>query len=142
MTTALQSELAIKTPAPEVSPEAVEQLVAILREKPKEWFTAERLAHAAGFCDIVDGQQVVTEKHLRKVRKVASAAVPQVLSWPGSPGYRLSTANTVPEILHAIESLESQGKDMIRRANVYRVSYHKFLRDCPPAEPAQPAALL
>jgi hypothetical protein len=141
MTAALQPELAIKLPAPEVSPEAVEQLVAILKEKPLEWFTAERLAHAAGYCDVVDDQQIVTEKHLRKVRKIASAAAPKILSWPGSPGYRLATANTVPEIAHAIEALESQGKDMIRRANVYRVSYHKFLRDCPPAEPAQPALL-
>ncbi len=141
MTDAPQAELALKLPSPEVSPDAVALLIRALQAHPEKWLTAEQLALACGVFDVIEDQNIVTEKHLRRIRRIASAAVPQVLSWPGSPGYRLSTANTVPEIKHAIEALESQGKDMIRRANVYRMAYHRWLRDCAPAAPL-PAALL
>lgn len=112
-------DLGLKLPAPEVSPEQVEQLVAVLREGPADkeewtgWMTAAEIAGK------IEG---ATE---RKVRKTASAAAPAVVSFPGSPGYKLWASCTVAEINHAIASFEAQATDMIRRANLYRRAYHR-----------------
>jgi|SRR6187402_1955449 len=54
----------------------------------------------------------------RQVRLLAAASNGRVLSWPGSPGYRL-TAEVAEEELAQIEhgsaSLISQGREMIRK---------------------------
>jgi hypothetical protein len=113
-----QLDLAVRIPAPEVSPEQVEQLVTVLHvknEKKNNWMTAEEIA----------GRLKLSE---RLTRKIASASAPTIVSYPGSPGYKLWSLCTVEEINHAIESFEAQARDMIKRANLYRMAYHRRFR--------------
>jgi hypothetical protein len=114
-------ELGLKLPAPEVTPEQVKSLVCVLSvgaksDKNKGWMTAVEIAPMMGG---------VSE---RKVRKIASVAAPVVVSFPGSPGYKLWSACSVDEINHAIASFEAQATDMIKRANLYRQAYHRRFR--------------
>jgi len=108
-------DLGLKLPAPAVTPEQVAQLVDVLRAGGG-WMTATEIAAR------IEG---VTE---RSIRKVASAAAPAVVSYPGSPGYKLWASCTVDEINHAIEAFESQARDMIKRANLFRRAYHRRFR--------------
>jgi hypothetical protein len=121
------AELGLRLPAPEATPEQVEQLVNVLvaglhwlpeeeRTKANGWMTAAQIAsQLEGISD-------------RQVRKIASAAAAAVVSFPGSPGYKLWGACTVDEINHAIEAFEAQATDMIKRANLYRRAYHRRFR--------------
>lgn len=108
-------ELGLKLPAPAVTPEQIEQLVAVLREGGA-WMTASQIAAK------IEG---ATE---RSIRKIASAAAPAVVSYPGSPGYKLWANCSVAEISHAIEAFESQARDMIKRAHLFRQAYHRRFR--------------
>ncbi len=121
------AELALVLPAPEFSVEEIEALIAVLREgaasalpEARGWLTAKEIAArmAEGTTD-------------RAVRKLASAACPQVVSFPGSPGYKLWQLCTVEEINHCIGAFESQGKDMLKRAVLYRQAYHRRFRGAP-----------
>ena len=109
-----QLQLSMRTPAPAVTPDDVATLVKALGER---WVTAADLAltMGGGFTD-------------RKVRAVAAAAMPQIVSYPGSPGYRLFQHCTIEEINHCIEAFESQGRDMMKRAIAYRQAYHRRFR--------------
>ena len=113
-----QLDLPLRTPAPAVTPEDVRVVVDVLRSVGR-WMTAAdlmiHLGTASGYTD-------------RKVRAVASAAMPQIVSYPGSPGYRLFEHCTVEEINHCIEAFQSQGNDMLRRACLYRQAYHRRFR--------------
>lgn len=108
----------LRTPAPSITPEDVKLVVQVLREVGR-WMTAAdlvvHLGSRSGFSD-------------RKVRAVAAAAMPQIVSYPGSPGYRLFQHCTIDEINHCIEAFESQGSDMLKRAVEYRRAYHKRFR--------------
>lgn len=110
----MTGELPLTLPAPEVSPEEVARLVGIL-SGAEGWMTAKEIAARLGVSD-------------RHVRLVASAACPAVVSFPGSRGYKLWQLCEVGEILHCIEAFESQGKDMIKRAVMYRQAYHRRFR--------------
>ncbi len=128
-------ELDLNLPEPEVSPAEVEQLVAILFAAADElgddgeplngWLTAKKIAARIG-----EGS---TD---RRVRKIASAAAPAVVSFPGSRGYKLWQLCSVEEINHCIEAFESQGRDMLKRSVLYRRAYHKRFRGL--AQPIQP----
>jgi hypothetical protein len=109
-----QLDLPVKTPVPEVSPEQVERLVAVLRENGG-WMTAQQIA---GRLDLSE----------RVTRKTASASAPTIVSFPGSPGYKLWSLCTVKEIDHAIDAFEAQARDMIKRAHLYRMAYHRRFR--------------
>ena len=109
-----QLDLPVKTPAPEVSPEQVEQLVLVLRSHGG-WMTAQEISGCINISE-------------RVTRKTASASAPAIVSYPGSPGYKLWSLCSVEEINHAIESLEAQARDMIKRANLYRMAYHRRFR--------------
>ncbi|MGZ0657062.1 hypothetical protein ACWPKS_15775 [Coraliomargarita sp. W4R72] len=76
----------------------VEQLIKLL--DGRGWLTASQLAQATGHND-------------RKVRSIASAT-PKILSYPGSPGYKLTRQATPEEIESAI-TLKTQGQTMIAR---------------------------
>lgn len=108
-------ELGLQLPGPAVPSAEVERLVAVLREGGG-WMTAEEIAAK---------MEKTTE---RRIRKVASAAAPAIVSFPGSPGYKLWANCTVEEINHAIEAFESQARDMIKRANLFRRAYHRRFR--------------
>lgn len=124
--------LPLVLPEPEISEQEVAELVAVLvdwkaarvaaeegdRVRQDGWLTAAEIGAKLGISD-------------RAVRKIASAACPAVVSFPGSPGYKLWALCTVEEIGHCIEAFESQGKDMIKRAVTYRQAYHRRYRTAP-----------
>lgn len=124
-------ELGFKLPAPAVTPEAREQLVAVLA-RGLHWLEEKERLAANGWMTAAQIASQLPDTSDRWVRKIASAAAPDVVSYPGSPGYKLWAACTVAEIGHAIEAFESQGKDMIKRAVVYRQAYHRRYRTPPP----------
>lgn len=115
----MNGELDLKLKAPRLDPVDVEKLVEVLR-RARVWVTARQI------CEILYGQS--SDALERRVRLSASAAVPEVVSYPGSPGYRLWSECTVDEITHCIESFESQGRDMLKRAVAYRIAYHRSHR--------------
>ena len=109
-----QLGLSLREKVPAISPEEVRRLVSILRDSGA-WMTRRELASAFGGEEVAD----------RKVRAIAEAAAPVVVSWPGSPGYRHWDHCTVAEIDHCIEAFESAAKKLIQRAHVYRKAYHR-----------------
>lgn len=109
-----QLNLTLRQPAPAVSADDVAALLRVLSDQP-DWLTAGEIAALIGFTD-------------RKVRAVAAAAMPQVVSYPGSPGYRLFSACTLEEINHCIEAFQSQGRDMFKRSSLYLQAYHRRFR--------------
>lgn len=76
-----------------------------------EWRTAGQLATDLGWTD-------------RKVREVASTSQGAIVSFPGSPGYRLFSACSVEEINHAVNAMLSQARDMTARAVATERMYH------------------
>jgi hypothetical protein len=76
-----------------------------------QWLTASQLAVMLAWTD-------------RKVRDVASRTRGAVISYPGSPGYRLFSACSVDEIQHATNALLSQARDMTQRAVDIERMYH------------------
>lgn len=136
--------LTLQLPPPPASAADVEQLVTILAGAGV-WLAALRAANP----ELKDAHGWLTAKQIagqmgpeateRWVRKVASVAAPAVVSFPGSPGYKLWQLCSVEEINHCIESFESQGKDMFKRAILYRTAYHRRFRGAPGAcQPATP----
>lgn len=123
-------ELALTLPGPDVSPAEVQQLIAVLHDADG-WLGAKEIAArmAHGTTD-------------RDVRAIANAARPAVVSYPGSPGYKLWQLCSLEEVNHCIEAFEHQGKEMIKCGVLYRQAYHKRFRGAPGAAAAdacQPA---
>lgn len=81
----------------------LERLTTFLRGR--EWLNASQLQDALG-----------PEYNDRKIRALAEAADGQILSYPGSPGYRLTREATADERDTAINKLRSQADKMTRRA--------------------------
>lgn len=96
-----------------VSAEDVERLVKVLKEAGV-WLTAREIAARIG-----------PPANERSIRAAANAACPAVISYPGSPGYRLMSACTVEEINHSIAAFQSQGTEMLKRANLIARAYHR-----------------
>ncbi len=84
---------------PATTPTDVEQLVAVLTGQG--WMTAEQLGVALGWSD-------------RKVRAVASEA-DAVISYPGSPGYRLEAEATDEEYSHYRNARRAQARGMVAK---------------------------
>jgi hypothetical protein len=120
----MKTELGLTLPAPAISEAEVAMLVKVLREEGA-WLTAKEIANRLGMRE--------TDASERHVRKIASAACPAVVSFPGSKGYKLWELCEVAEINHCIEAFESQGRDMIKRAVLYRQAYHRRFRGAPGA---------
>lgn len=115
--TETQTELGLATPAPKVTQEQVKRVVAVLAQAGR-WMTRREICAALG-----EGESAE-----RWVRLVAAACAPRIVSFPGSKGYALWQHCTVDEILHTIEAFDSQGRDMIRRGNIYRQALHRGMR--------------
>lgn len=126
MSTETQLDL-LKSAAPStlVTVGEIERVCGLLRENG-EWMTAKDIALALH-------QPPAFE---RRVRAIASAAVPQIVSFPGSPGYKLWQHCSVEEINHCIEAFQSQGNDMLKRAVLYSKAYHSRYR----GETSQPTS--
>lgn len=119
--------LALKLPAPEVSPEQVADLVRVLAKGP-HWLPEELRKKQGAWMTAAQIASQMEDTTDREVRKIASAAAAGVVSYPGSPGYKLWAQCTVDEINHAIEAFEAQAREMIKRANHYRRAYHRRFR--------------
>ena len=119
MAIGVQSDLDIReaTKAPVVSTEDVQRLVTLLRAHDG-WITRRALADSFGGGDKAD----------RLIRAIAEAARPAVVSYPGSPGYRLWDHCTVEEIDRCIATFESTGRKQLQAAHVYRRAYHSRFR--------------
>lgn len=89
--------------------EEVEKLVATLKEGGK--MTAAQICLRWGW--------PATDNNKRKVRAIASAARPGIVSFPASGGYKLAQDCTLAEIDSAIRSWEAQ----IREATVNKKLY-------------------
>jgi len=89
----------------------VARLIQILDKRG--WLTAAQLSQATGHPD-------------RKIRSIASAT-PKILSYPGSPGYKLTRQATAEEIDKAI-TLKTQGQTMIARY-IAILNEHRFGHD-------------
>ena len=86
----------------------LEYLLSILRDG--RWDTAKELK-VYGFSD-------------RELRDLVENSDGQILSFPGSPGYKLFDHVTIDEIEQA-KALLNQGRAMIRRFLRYRKPYHR-----------------
>ncbi len=104
MPPAAQLELSFRAPSPAraaaVQDDAARLVVAL---SGKGWKKAADLAALLGWTD-------------RRVRAAAEAADGRVLSFPGSPGYRLTREATPEDRERAVASLRSQARLMIRRS--------------------------
>ena len=60
----------------------------------------------------------------RRIRAAAEAADGEVLSGPGSPGYKL-TRDATPEEMGVVGTFESQAKRMLARAVAIRRRWHR-----------------
>ena len=89
-----------------VNRDSVEELCGLLRGR--EWTTARDL------------QRLRPLWSERFIRLLANASEGRVLSYPGSPGYRLAEGAEIAEIAHASAALIAQGKDMWRRGIIFR----------------------
>jgi len=85
---------------PKPSAQHIETLVTYLRGQPT-WMTAEQIGFALGWGD-------------RKVRRVASAC-DEIVSHPGSEGYKLEEKSSEDEFSHFGNSLRAQARAMIGR---------------------------
>ena len=89
---------------------ALAELVAFLRGK--SWQTAEEISEANTWND-------------RDVRRLASAS-DEVISYPGSPGYKLLCECTCEEYEHYRNARKSQARDMIAKViRTDRVFYRR-----------------
>lgn len=113
ITTELGFQLSSPKAGPVVTSEQVERLVKIL-EDDGGWVCASDIGGRAG-AGMSD----------RTIRAAANAACPQVISYPGSPGYKLMKFCTVEEINHCIAAFQSQGTEMLKRANLITRAYHR-----------------
>lgn len=111
---------------PTVTPADVERLVAVLSDGA--WATAATLAAAI--------YGAPTEAHKRRVRAIASASAPGIVSWPGSPGYKLLSACTVAELHACVDAYGSQTDDMRRRRDLYRRALYRRHPAKPTPDPA------
>lgn len=89
-------------PAAVASPEDVERVVTILRSHGQ--LTAVEICREMGLA--------ITENNKRKVRAVARAAFPGIISFVGSEGYKLLEQCSLDEAWAADAALACQQKDI------------------------------
>jgi hypothetical protein len=108
----------------EVTDAEVHALISVLRLAG--WVKAHVLSERLGWPD-------------RKIRAAARASKGHILSYPGSPGYKLTIEATVEEIKQAA-ALKHQADDMLHRfLQIERVYHSKQpLPESPPAPAGQP----
>jgi hypothetical protein len=97
--------------APRVRDDDIKTLLSLLAGRG--WLTARQIAalHAAQY----PGEATWPDRY---VRGIAAAADGKILSYPGSPGYRLTREASRAEIAAATASLRHQAKEMDHRADL------------------------
>ena len=103
--------LPARAKAPRVSDDDVAALQQHLRGRG--WLTSAELLADPGLADWSE----------RSLRAVASASNGRVLSYPGSPGYRLTKEATIEEI-QAADTLRHQADEMRQRWLQIQRIYH------------------
>lgn len=106
-------DFAAKAPAPEVTQVEIDRLINFL--DGRGWTKRRDIEAATGLDE-------------RKVRAIARAARPRIISWPGSPGYRLWRDAAGNERLRAIDAFRSQEDDMRESRIIYERAYHGGFR--------------
>lgn len=114
--------LTIASKAPAAKPEQVQRMIAELK-KAGHSMRAEELAV------IMFGRADETTK--RRVRAVAKAAKPRVLSFPGSDGYDLFARVSIDELWRCIYEMEAAAKSLLQEAASYRKALHRGYRGEP-----------
>lgn len=90
------------------------------------WQTAMQIGGlAAG--TIVNDRPRDPEALKRRIRAIANASGGHILSYPGSPGYRLTREATIAEIQTATAKLRHQAAEMQQRALEIDRVYHAKL---------------
>lgn len=82
--------------------------------------TAQQIAAAPEFAESFEGVKNTD----RKIRAIANKTEGLVLSYPGSPGYRLTREATIEEIQTATAKLRHQAGEMSHRALEIDRVYH------------------
>jgi hypothetical protein len=111
----VQLTLAVDTRecVPSISAEEQDWLVGVLAGKG--WLRAKEIEDSTG----------VNERH---IRAIARATRPFVVSYPGSPGYKLWRDCTPEEIQHCLRAFASQRDDMAESHLVYYRAHHSGFR--------------
>ncbi len=60
----------------------------------------------------------------RRIRAAAEASEGRIMSYPGSPGYKLTSKATPEEMQHAEQALRAQARKMIRRSMQIAKKWH------------------
>lgn len=110
-----------------VSPEQVTLLLRLLRGR--DWQKAAQIT-ALVYLDTIASLGTANAQRWtdRFVRMVASASEGQVISYPGSPGYKLTAEATIAEIQAAAKVLRHQAEQMQERALQIDRVYHGKIR--------------
>ena len=70
----------------------------------------------------------ISERGLRKIRRLVARCEPYVVSWPGSAGYRCLRYCTQAEIDHALAALRHQAFEMNARALEIEQAYARWVQ--------------
>lgn len=105
-------QLGLQFSAPKTRRADVDELLELLGDVKRcpDWMTALQIGVALGWSD-------------RKVRQVASDC-DRVISYPGSPGYKIVTRCTAEEYRHYRNAMRAQARVMIGR--VMRTDRHFY----------------
>lgn len=114
-----QLALDFASPAPRVGPCDVVNLCHLLRGQG--WLTAAQIS-ARVVERRINGGRPWNE---RRVRAIAEASDGRVVSFPGSPGYKLFDEVSEAMIDHAIAAIRSQAKRMMARSLAIERRHHR-----------------
>lgn len=104
--------------APPVDTADVDWLVSWLSDK--DWNTSWQIVNSPAWLFRFGGPAGAD----RRVRAIAAESKGQILSYPGSPGYKLTREATIEEIQTATNKLRHQAKEMIGRSVEIERIYH------------------
>lgn len=108
----MEEQLGITFERPRITDPGVADLVAFLADPSIDWITAARISAATGWDD-------------RRVRDLASQS-DEVISYPGSPGYKLLRKCTLAEYERYRLARRSQARDMLAKViRTDRVFYRR-----------------
>ena len=113
-----QLEFSTPNPAPEVTADDVTRVKTVLCGRGWQ--------HATDICDLLGWPH--KESSLRKIRAIARASGGFILSYPGSPGYRLTREATIEEI-QAATALRHQADEMRERWLEIERVYHGKIKE-------------
>jgi hypothetical protein len=114
--------MTIATKAPKATPAQVDRMINELRR-------AKRSMLAAELAVILFGKDTETAK--RRVRAVAKAAKPRIVSFPGSDGYDLFARVKIDDLWRCVAELEDAAKTLLAEAAMYRRALHAGYRGEP-----------